>query len=151
MRRKIPLLILGVFYGVSFFAQEVVSTAGSIYNVNGVQLSWTIGEPIVSTEDDGNHVLTQGFHQANLSVTTVEENVRNMFSVYPNPVVNVFTIQGSTEENVTAVLYDLNGKLLKQIQFSLSTQVNIEDLSRGVYLLTINQNNKINTYRIIKK
>jgi hypothetical protein len=45
------------------FSQQVIATAGSSGSGTGIQLSWTIGEPVTSTATSSEFILTQGFQQ----------------------------------------------------------------------------------------
>lgn len=135
-----------------FYGQEVISTAGNTYNNGGVNLYWTIGETIIATEDDGNNILTQGFHQPQITISIVEETIPTLFSIYPNPATNQVTIEARKAINSSATLTDLNGKTIQSFSLNqLITHINIEYYSTGIYLLTIKENDTINTYKIIKK
>lgn len=73
--------------------------------------------------------------------------------VFPNPFLNRLVIRFEPNINSTAIIkiLNINGQVLKS--FSTSNRENTLDLSglgKGVYLLSISQNEKINTYRIIK-
>lgn len=48
------------------FSQQVISTAGSSDSGTGIELSWTIGEPVTATARGSDFYLTQGFHQSQL-------------------------------------------------------------------------------------
>ncbi len=62
--------------------------------------------------------------------------VNKSVSISPNPTSNTFTIMGI--ETGMAYLYDATGKPLMQIMIDGVTEVNIETLSEGVYILDIN-------------
>lgn len=144
------ILLLGIS---SFYGQEVLSTAGRIFSSNGVNLSWSIGETVTSTVNDGNTTLTQGYQQANLSISAVEENIANTYSVFPNPTHNQFTIKSGNriKEPLTGVLFNMEGKLIQKIIISeISTVVYLDEIPQGIYVLTITENKQENTYRIIK-
>jgi hypothetical protein len=150
-RILIPLtLLLGIN---SFYSQEVISSAGRIFSSNGINLSWSIGEVITATVDDGTTTLTQGYQQANLTISTIEEDITNLYSIYPNPTKNNFTIESGNQSSntLTGMLYNMEGKLLKKIIISdIITVVYLDEIPQGIYLLKISENNQTNTYRIIK-
>jgi hypothetical protein len=78
----------------------------------------------------------------------VDENNTLKFKNYPNPfsdIINIVGVNTSSEY----VIYSINGKLLKKgiIQ---NAQINLEDLSKGMYLLQISSDGKRETHRIIK-
>jgi hypothetical protein len=68
-------------------AQEVITTVGGSAKNKTVQISYTIGEAIISTIGNQQNTFTQCFHQSILIVSGVEEE--NPFTLkikgYPNP------------------------------------------------------------------
>ena len=66
---------------------EVVATSGEHFQNGTSQLSWTLGEVMIDTYSAGGTIVTQGFHQTQLTVTSIDES--NPFSlnvnVFPNP------------------------------------------------------------------
>src|SRR4030043_290832 len=80
--------LLLIFLGTGIAkAQQVVSTAGSHSGNGTVQLSWTIGEPVISTFNNGSNILTQGMHQSKLLIDAIEEIELSglIISAFPNP------------------------------------------------------------------
>ena len=70
---------------------DVIGSAGMhSMNAGGIQLSWTIGEPITETTSNPTWILTQGFHQSWQSQGTIGqspyESSQLTVNVYPNPV-----------------------------------------------------------------
>lgn len=147
------ILFTLTFFSTSYFlGQEVISPSGNAYNNSGVHLYWTIGETVTTTEDDGNNIITQGFHQPQVTISTIKESTNTTFTVYPNPTTNYFTIEADNKVNFSVFLTDLNGKNIQSFLLNeLTTQINIEEYPAGIYLLTIKENEAINTYKIIKK
>lgn len=144
------ILLLGIS---SFYSQEVITTAGQIFNSNGINLSWSIGEPITTTVDDGNTTLTQGYQQANLIISSLEEKDVNTYSVFPNPTHNQFTIQSfnNIETPLIGLIYNIEGQLIKKLKVSdLSTVIRLDQIPAGVYFLILSEGSKNSTYKIIK-
>jgi hypothetical protein len=72
------------------------------------------------------------------------------FDIYPNPAQGnvIFNINLATSDKVKISVYDVNGKLVKQIHHKLTTgmnnvQVSIEDLPAGLYNCELTGNNLI--------
>lgn len=60
------------------------------------------------------------------------------FDIYPNPATNYFIIYNYQLTNQQILLFDISGKIIKNIRNSdLSTRVNVDNLSNGVYVLSI--------------
>lgn len=83
----------------------------------------------------------------------VGEQVASNFSVYPNPSNGLVNISNDLNSVLTSVsLTDLNGRTVKSVELNgdSSAQVNISDLSAGVYMMTINSDQGSVTKKIIK-
>ena len=62
MKFIMSFILLMVFVGSSQ-SQEVISTAGEVFETTNGSISWTIGEPVIATLVGTDNSLTQGFHQ----------------------------------------------------------------------------------------
>ena len=73
------------------------------------------------------------------------------FSIYPNPANDVINVSyADAIENVT--ITDMNGRIVKQVVLGVNeAQINISDLSQGVYILNASANGKSITEKIVKK
>ncbi len=74
----------------------------------------------------------------------------DMFTLYPNPAEDFVNIRLPENSNVTVKVVDLNGKLMKTIQLSGNNEINISDLSRGIYILDIFDGRKTTVQRLVK-
>lgn len=84
------------------------------------------------------------------TVAGVENNHSNEFSAYPNPTNGDLNI--TADNNSIVLLYDMNGRLIRTtISNTNLLNWNISDLENGVYILTIENNGKTSTQRIVKK
>jgi len=84
---------------------------------------------------------------------TTFDNVITSFSVSPNPANDFITISNSENVLVNAIsITDLNGRVVKQNSFTdvTNVQVNISDLSSGVYMMNITTDKGSVTKKIIK-
>jgi hypothetical protein len=69
--KKIIILLFSVIFLGSLQAQvtneqQVISSAGNYSEAGGLSLSWTLGETVIATFENGNLILTQGFQQPGL-------------------------------------------------------------------------------------
>jgi hypothetical protein len=78
--------------------------------------------------------------------------VTNSISVYPNPattLVNLSNTENLIFENVTIV--DVNGRIVKTVAINLTqTQINVSDLTSGIYFLNIETNEGSTVKKFIK-
>ncbi|WP_417600885.1 T9SS type A sorting domain-containing protein [Owenweeksia hongkongensis] len=150
-----------ILCGISLLAfsqstdQKVVASSGGHYSNGNNQLSFTIGEPVISTASNSGVTLTQGFHQTKLQVISLEEFSNDpLISVFPNPVVESLNI---TTEKLTEsgwlTLYSVNGKLLLQQKLvpGESQTIDMTSYSDGSYYLRFMAGETIKqTFSIIK-
>ncbi len=126
---------------------QTISSSGGANS--GGQLHWTTGETVIY----GNQTLTQGFHQGKLIITAVDDLENNYeFIAYPNPSQKGFFIKSELTDKVDIVLYDLNGKILKQITgIELPVFIDISRYHSGIYFVRIKKDKQLlKTFKIEK-
>jgi len=138
-------------------AQEVVATAGSTLSSSGGSISYTVGEGVANTLTKGDKTLTQGFQQANISVSMVSElkDLQFSISVFPNPAEDLLTLSVSKEDvaGLLYTLFDTYGKILSKKKLeSNETAITVKQLVPGLYILKIQAGqNDLKTFKIIKR
>ena len=81
----------------------------------------------------------------------VDENSKQLFAIYPNPVSDVLNVVGLYQAgNMNFKIFSIDGKQIKSGSIE-NSQLNLSDLSRGLYLLQIESEGKIATEKIIKE
>lgn len=86
-------------------------------------------------------------------VTTKLNCIKSPFSVYPNPVTDILTVNnsGPQNENATVKLFDNNGKLIYSHKLLGGTNtINTHHLPGGIYLLQLNNGIEMQSIKIIK-
>jgi len=138
-------------------AQEAVVSSGNYHeNANG-SISWGLGETVIQTLVNENAIITQGFQQTRLTITSVNEmpDLTFAISAYPNPTHNFVNLKVEREniEGIKYDVYDLNGRtVLKGLMQSNPAQINFSDLRPGVYIIRLSENNKeLKTFKVVKK
>lgn len=96
---------------------EVVSSSGGQGIQTNLHLSWTLGEPFITTIQGAGYAFTQGFHQPDACGTEFvgTNNLSDWgLSLFPNPSSGWFTLQFSSEKNgpLLGSAYDLLGRTL---------------------------------------
>jgi hypothetical protein len=150
------IILIAINAGAQNTKQEVVASAGG-YDVNGdLSISWTLGETIIPTFQNGDLILTHGFQQQ-LVITTVEENFEFLVNVtvYPNPASDIVNIQfeSPVEGDVDLTVINSQGKVVKADiieSATLDKQINFQDLPAGIYYLRLHKGNLINVYKVVK-
>jgi len=138
-------------------AQEVNSTSGGEYGNANYKLTYTIGEPNVTTLINSNMQLTQGFqqpvYQIIISLITKIADELNI-KIFPNPTTDILFLSiEKPPQNLQFMLFDMSGKLLQQKNITdTKTEINMQAFSNANYVLQVLQNQeKISSYEIIKK
>ncbi len=91
-----------------------------------------------------------------LKYTAIEENSSSLhllsLNLYPNPAHDMLKINVALSGNYLVSITDLAGRILHSGTFSGTTaDVNVSQLSTGIYLLKISQGSSIGTYRFVKE
>ena len=152
----------GDMYTLADFTDGVVVTDNC--DTNRTALATTITQsPVAGTLlGEGDHVitLTATDDNANEQTTTftitvtddvlsVGENTEDLFTLYPNPTTDQVWITGLNGE-AQLTLFDINGRVLRTIKVKNDQSISTTDLSEGVYLIKIEQDDVYQTTRLIK-
>lgn len=157
------ILLLGssAFTQTILHSPQVWSVAGDHYTENDLELSWTIGEVAIATLEQGENILTQGFHQSEdmylnvvnqkqlqLVITPNGDGLNDVFVLedilnFPNNEIIILNRWGSTVFQAQPYLNDwqgtYNGKPLPEGTYYYAVRL---DLLQGEILygsITINR------------
>jgi sugar lactone lactonase YvrE len=139
--------VVSTLAGSTAGAVDGTGTGAKFFYPNGVAVN---AAGTVFVGDSNNHRIRK------IAGTLVTNNyqLENEISIYPNPATTEISISNNNLKGISSVvLTDTNGRTVKQNTFdnSSSVQVNISDLSNGVYLMKITYDNKTTIKKIIKK
>jgi len=83
----------------------------------------------------------------------ISENNLLSFEMYPNPVSDVLNIQLPTStEKAEVSVFDYTGRLVSSKTISSNdTAIDVQKISKGIYMIRVAANNKIGVQRFIKK
>ena len=141
---------------------SVVSSAGGEGKTASTWLTWTVGEPVVTTAFAATKIYTQGFNQPVLMVKdrqpiTVKATVRDLnIGIAPNPVRSVLTVRivSKNDFRVEVQLTTADGKSLFNRSYNgkeVTAPINMSGMSSGMYLLSFyDASGLIKTFEIIK-
>ena len=80
--------------------------------------------------------------------TSVESVTESEFEIYPNPASNVIKMDLTPKTNAVYKIYDINGNLVKEGNYS--NEIQISELSPGIYQLMVNDGKK-KYYKFLKE
>lgn len=150
------LLVLGLFAK----AQETIPASGGNASGSGGSVSYTIGQVAYTTQTSGsNGSVAQGVQQPfEISVALGLEEAKGITlqcTVYPNPTTKNVTlkIENYDIENLSYLIFDLNGRRIKNSKISSSeTFISMENLAGTIYFIKImNLNKELKIFKIIKR
>jgi len=127
-------------------APEVFASSGASGFTDNASIAFTIGEPLVETLSSNNTVVTQGFHQTNIIITGLRENLAFVgelqLNVYPNPTSERVSIELSSNSQLkdfNLIMYDLFGKqhIVEKLRPNLVMDIDVSTLRSGIHMITI--------------
>ncbi len=160
--KTIQLIILFSFFAFYSNAQSlsptVISSFGGSDPNSGT--SWTMGESLTHTLDNGQNILTQGFHNDSCICITItnDQDEEIIFNVFPNPTVNYVRVTNNTKGSYQLSVFSIDGKLKMQGSYTEpDVVIDLSSYSKGMYILRINyeddshKNKKVFTRKINKQ
>ncbi len=151
------LLFLLGFFIPKVIAQRANGASGGNATGAGGSVSYSVGQVAYTSITGAGGTVSQGVQQPFEIVTLGDDNfpeITMQILVYPNPTTSFVTL--SIEEYPLEKLYfqlsDMNGKQAhaQKIQNN-ETKIQMENLPKGIYFLSIIENNKsLKTFKIIK-
>ncbi len=144
MKVKISLLItlISVIVPLSSVCGQTSFVSGGASTGNEVNVSFSIGQPVIGYASDGNSSINIGVQQVYEEIISTAADFQYSdisLSVYPNPFVDMIEVQVSDPNPAYNVLiFDTKGALV--YSFSLTTSplsLNLSALPDGVYHLAL--------------
>lgn len=85
----------------------------------------------------------------------VKDHTFNQLQVYPNPSQGIFNVvlESNNTDEAVIELFDMRGRLINKVNLgnenSIQTQINLENITDGLYLMKINKGNENGVKQII--
>jgi hypothetical protein len=157
MIKKITLLV-GLFVAWTSQAQDAIVVSGGGYTGSGGSISYSVGQVLYTTNSGATSSVAQGVQQSYEIITLSSpelSTVKLSAFAYPNPATDkiVLSLQNADLTDLSYVLYDFSGRTLgSALVQGVETQIALQSLPAGVYILKVNKNNtELKTFKIIKK
>lgn len=146
----ISLITILIFSGKGMgqiFNPEVLCSGGHTYEEGSFSWYGTIGDVFTETLLDSECLISQGFHQPEKVTLSVKElSTASMYSIFPNPVMNWFTIHtpATNSPKLNSLrIFDLQGRAhWQQGDIVPGSQLQISGLPRGIYILEVRTEQK---------
>lgn len=139
----------------SIFCQQlaptVISSAGTHLSQSVGSLEFTLGELAIATLGNGN-ILTQGFHQPELAVSTSIHQEEFSALVYPNPFHNELIVQLDKQDAISLQLFNTLGiQVMNDKIMDTNKLLDLTRLKIGIYYLKLTRSDGISsTLKLIK-
>ena len=156
MRKLLSIVTLIASISLATHAQEAVVSGGNVHKNSSGSISWSLGEAAIQTLIGSDYIITQGFQQSKLTVTSVNEipGVKMIVTAFPNPTNDYINLRVDGEyRDLRYIVLDMNGRMLKQgaVENSPMT-VPFNDLNTGVYFIRITKEGReLQTFKIVKQ
>jgi len=163
MLKKYLFILFFITSGVFTTAAQslsptVLSSSGGFESSDGTSLSWTTGEVMIQSFSEGSIMLSQGFQQGNITVSTAVDEMSESamdVQIYPNPVNDILNMEfkNMVDHTIQLKLVDLTGKTVLRKEFSQpsnTVRLNLSSVSSGSYMLEVRAAEKRKVFKIVK-
>ena len=156
-KKTLSMLLLGMSFSASSFAQESVNASGNDVTGVGGSVAYSIGQVTYNEYATASGSVAQGVQHAyeivTLSFTEVPISID--VNAYPNPTVDQLFLEVSDASliNMTFELRDMNGKVLQTSQvMEKSTKILMGEYTPAVYFVNVYSTDQqpIKSFKIIK-
>ncbi len=140
--------------------RQVTASSGDYATAGNLQLSWTVGEVMVTTESSSNLVITQGFQQPDGMAVGIQSPVNDLaVSLFPNPTEGMLTLKlsSATNREVQLQWFDMLGQGLGKVQIATvngnyTRTFDLRPFAAGTYFLLLRdaQGRVIESFKVEK-
>lgn len=111
-----------------------------------------IGDPfLVDIQNNGSHCFSNEtvIEQCLISL---DENLNNKFglTIHPNPVTDVLQIQSLLDLKMSYAIYNINGVKITSGVISNTSKISVSEIPRGIYFVSLRNNNNYTILKFIK-
>ena len=133
----------------------LISSAGGTFTQNNFNSCFSLGEIAIETFVQSNMIVTQGFHQENYQISSIDEKLNeHEITLYPNPTQDVLYVNCNISESVDLIIKNIKGSILfssLETDGSEIQEIYLSQFSQGIYFLEVGLNqNKKQVYKIQK-
>lgn len=121
---------------------------GTSTEIESVLIEWPSGtvDFIENVDINSQHIFTEGENVLGTSDFAV-----NGISLYPNPTTSLVNFSLSGIEGTPVRVIDFNGRIVLNTSISTNNNINVGNLTTGVYFVQLQVENKNVSYKFVKK
>lgn len=152
-----PILLIPLLAQAQTIQMSVIAGGGGYETSASNSVSWTLGEAVIETLQQGTNTLSQGFQQPDytgvVSILPLEDK-QIMVKAFPNPATDEVSISFSEliSEPLLLVIIDSQSKNIGNYTLTeKENMLSIANFANGIYFLNIRtQTGKATTLQIVK-
>jgi len=135
------------FYLWNLYASGAQAGPSGFTWQSGVQYStsflntWLDGKWIINPNEDWGFAAAFLMEQWATNLSTNQPNFESKIKLFPNPTQRNFYITGA-EDGAKISIYDVNGRLVKEMNLINNKEADVSQLSKGLYIVQIQNPNK---------
>jgi hypothetical protein len=147
---------VGDFTSVLTVTDEAAPADDASFTTRTVNLTSYIGQTIYiafrQTSTDEFLLFFDDISVVSNTTAGLNDKALTKLSVYPNPANDIVTIAAGDALVNNVSIVDINGRTVKSVKFDglANTQVNVSDLAKGVYVMTISSDKGTTTQKLMK-
>lgn len=157
MKRTFFIAVTLFFVCSAFCQTSLVTTGGSARSLEGIMISYSVGQIAVGSAQSTSFKVNEGVQQPiQISEMSIEEALRlnAEMKVYPNPTADAVCLYrvDEQESQLAYTLFSADGaEIMRGVLENVSTTISLQSLPAAVYILRITNGKQQRAYRIIKK
>lgn len=153
---KVKLFILVLFFTCSVkvsIGQSSINTMGNSQITSSGSISFSIGQMMTKSDLQPNGQMFHGVQIARETTLNINKIQSRAFTAFPNPVVGALKIDGlGANESFAYELVSMSGNVVKSgLLNSSNSLISTEELTAGVFLLSIVGTDSKTSFKIFKK
>jgi hypothetical protein len=120
---------------------------GTDTEIEKIIVRWPSGivDTILDPDLNSTLVIVEGEHI--MATTDVQAE---LFSIYPNPVKEILNVKGNGLENANFQIHHITGSLVLNGQVN-NGKLNVKNLTKGIYIITVQKDGKKSSFKFIKQ
>ena len=116
---------------------------------NNVGTNWSLSLSSVGIQIDGKDVYASPGNEDEACDLSIGESIQNnLFSIYPNPVNDILTIE--VENSSRVEIMDINGKIVKTLNILSKKSIDVSDLTQGIYFIKTSSKEGVKVSKLVK-
>jgi hypothetical protein len=130
---------------------SAVGVTDSFYTFGPLDLGTTYYWRVRALNEVGNTDWSETWSFVTTTATSIETAKNSMFSIFPNPVSNILSIESASVINRVSVYSSDNKLLMSMNAASKSLKTDVSHLDAGIYLLKVETESGASTVKMIKE